>query len=102
MDHGETPHQTVGRELQEELGVEVVVRGENPIYVSSDLTKHGKRAGMWRLWLVYLAEVDTDRIVIGDSVDALDWAFIDINTLGEGDIDPTEYKLFSELQNITL
>lgn len=101
MDHGETPHHAIERELQEELGVAVEVESQTPIYVSSDLTKHGKRAGMWRLWLVYLAKVDSDQIVIGDDVDALDWAFIDIKTLREGDIDPTEYKLFSELQNLS-
>lgn len=102
MDHGETPRQAVERELQEELGINVSVTSQNPIYVSSDLTKHGKRAGMWRMWLVYAAEADTDQIVISDSVDALDWVFININTLRESEIDPTEYKLFSELQNIIL
>jgi 8-oxo-dGTP pyrophosphatase MutT (NUDIX family) len=102
MDHGEEPHSALARELREELGVDVTIKAENPVYVSSDLTKHGKRAGMWRLWLVYNAEVDVDQIIIGDSVDALDWIFIDIRTLTQEDIDPTEYKLFYELQNAKL
>jgi ADP-ribose pyrophosphatase YjhB (NUDIX family) len=102
MDHGETPQEALSRELSEELGVNVIITDQSPVYVSSDLTRHGKRAGMWRLWLVYGAEVEIDQIVIGDNVDALDWAFIDIGSLSEANIDPTEYKLFRELQDIKL
>ena len=98
MDHGEHPIEALTRELQEELGVDATIKSKQPVYVSSEQTTYGKRTGQWRMWLAYDAEVDTDRIVLGDDVDAFDWAFIDINTLQKEDVDPTEYKLFRELQ----
>jgi len=102
MDHGETAQEALRRELIEELGADVVITSKNPIYVSSDLTKHGRRAGMWRLWLVYEAMANVDQIVIGDDLDALDWDFVDISNLDQAEIYPAEYKLFSELRDSRL
>lgn len=97
MDHGEEPHEALVRELREELGIQATNVSPEPVLVLTDKTVHGKRAGQWRLWLCYKAEADTDKIIMGDSVDALDWSFQKLSDLTQQQIDPTEYKLLNEL-----
>ncbi len=100
MDHGEEPAGTLVRELREELGVNVTIDSNEPMLALTDLTQHGKRSGQWRLWICYKAQVNTDEIVIGDSVDALDWSFQKLSDLTQQQIDPTEYTLLSELSRL--
>jgi len=97
MDYGEEPIQALRREIQEELGVEAKSIENDPMLVLTDKTPVGKRAGQWRLWLVYRATVNSDEIVIGNEVDALDWKYLKAGDLEKSEIDPTEYKLLKEL-----
>lgn len=97
MDHSEEPTEALVRELREELGVNVNIDRGGPMLALTDLTQHGRRSGQWRLWLCYKAQVNVDEIVMGDAVDALDWSFQMLSELTRQQIDPTEYKLFSEL-----
>ena len=100
MDHGEEPNEALERELLEELGVEAITVSNEPVLVLTDKTVHGSRAGQWRLWLCYNVEVDTDRIILGDGVDAQTWDFVKLAELSQKQIDPTEYKLLAKLGDL--
>ncbi len=100
IDYGEEAPEALRRELVEELGVEPDSVDEAPCLALTYLAKTGVRAGKWRLWLVYKARVDTDKIIISDDIEAEDWKFTALSDLNQDDIKMNERKLFAKLMEL--
>ena len=94
MDHGEEPVQALRRELLEELGAEADTIEERPYAAVTFQATHGSRTGQWRIWVVYKVEMDIDKIILGDDVDAIDWAMVKLSELGESEVHPIVRVLF--------
>ena len=102
MDHGEEPVEALRRELYEELGSKADKIEERPYAAVTSQATHGSRTGQWRVWVVYKVEIDIDKIILCDDLDAIDWAMVGISELGEADIHPNERALFAKLKELGL
>lgn len=75
MDHGETTHEALTRELYEEVLIDAPFT--ETLLDTAIMYLESKEA--WQLWLVYAVKVDSSRY--GRGQDADDVAFIDPNEL---------------------
>lgn len=100
MDHGEEPHDALRRELFEELGVVPDSIEVSAVVMMTHQATAGIRMGQWRLWPVYKAVLDTDKVILGDDVEAQDWALMRLAELTEEEIKPAERSLFAKLVDL--
>lgn len=79
LEHGESAHDCLVREIKEEIGIDDVHIGE----IAYSTTVYLDQRDFWMTWIVYRASITSNNFTFGDGV--TDARFIDIRELQNTD-----------------